>query len=318
MKKGNEILILGAGVSGLSTGIVLLQKGYKVIIWAKDLPPNTTSNKAAAFWYPFLCNPKDKAAIWAKTTLDYIQDNIIKDVESGCIKRMVSEVFAENVEDAWWGAGIDSYRKLYAEELPQGYIDGYHVEGILMDTSMYMDYLLNKFKQLQGMIIQKTVEDIADPLQKYSIIVNCTGLGSRKLFNDEKLFPVRGQMVKIKQNGFDHVIADDEGPNSLAVIIPRLHDIVLGGTIQKDNWSLEVDPKDTQDILRKCALLDPLFKHVEIIEEYVGLRPARDAIRLEIEDYSGKYIIHNYGHGGAGFTLSWGCAKDVLRLVETL
>lgn len=318
MESKNNILILGAGVSGLSTGILLLKKGYSVVIWAKDLPPNTTSNKAAAFWYPYLCNPRDKATKWAKTTLEYLYKEMINDPKSGCITRKVTEVFDEKVDDPWWKDAVSDYKRPTAEELPKGYIDGYEVEGILMDTTVYMDYILEMFRNLGGTIVQKEVTDIQEPLKQYDVIINCTGLGSRELFHDENVYPVRGQMVKIKPNGFDQVIADDEGHNSLAVIIPRLHDIVLGGTAQKDNWSLEVDPKDTQDILRKCAEINPIFKNVEIIEEYVGLRPGRNEVRLEAENYSGKTVIHNYGHGGAGFTLSWGCAQDVVKIIEKL
>lgn len=311
-----QILVLGAGVSGLSSGILLLKKGYEVTIWAKDLPPNTTSNKAAAFWYPYLCNPKNKATQWGKITLNYLKREILNDPQSGCLTRTITEVFEKEVEEPWWKDAVEEYRRPKKNELPQGYVDGYQVEGVLMDTTIYMDYLVNKFKELGGVIVQKTVANIREPLQNYQIVVNCTGLGSRELFHDDTVYPIRGQMVKVKSNGFDQVIADDEGRNSLAVIIPRLHDIMLGGTTQKNDWNLDIDPKDTQEILKKCAALNPIFENVEIIGQSVGLRPARPEIRVEIEKFGSKTVVHNYGHGGSGFTLSWGCAQDVVDLVD--
>jgi D-amino-acid oxidase len=165
-------------------------------------------------------------------------------------------------------------------------------------------------------LCKKEVKDIQEALVDYEIVINCTGLGSRDLFNDQEVFPVRGQVVKVKSNGFDQVIADDDGPNSMAVIIPRLNDIVLGGTVQANNWSLDVDPKDTEDILRKAKALSPAFNEVEVVEERVGLRPVRKEVRLEAEPYGDKVVIHNYGHGGAGYTLSWGCAADVVELTN--
>src|SRR5580700_2911189 len=78
-----NILILGAGVSGLSTGILLLKEGYNVHIQAKDLPPNTTSNIAAAFWYPYLCNPRDKVTKWSGFTLQYLKKHALNDPDSG-------------------------------------------------------------------------------------------------------------------------------------------------------------------------------------------------------------------------------------------
>ncbi len=313
-----RILILGAGVSGLSTGILLLQEGHNVHIWAKDLPPNTTSNIAAAVWFPYLCNPRDKATEWSGFTLRYLKQNILNDPDSGCIARTVTELFEKEVDEPWWRDAVESYRRPTKDVLPIGYADGYQTEAILMDTSTYMDWLVEKYKELGGALEQREVTNISQAFEAYDLVVNCTGLGSRTLFNDEQVYPVRGQVVIVKPNGFKQVIADDEGRNSLAVIIPRINDIVLGGTAQANNWSTEVNPKDTDDILRKAKTLSPVFNNVEILETKVGLRPARHAVRLETELFDGKYVIHNYGHGGSGFTLSWGCANEVTSLVKDL
>ncbi len=96
-----EILVLGCGVSGLSTGILLLQSGYSVTIWAKDLPPNTTSNKAAAIWYPYLCFPREKAIPWAKETFTYFQQHMINDPKSGCMYRTITELFTKQQPEPW-------------------------------------------------------------------------------------------------------------------------------------------------------------------------------------------------------------------------
>lgn len=312
-----EILILGAGVSGLSTGILLLKKGYKVTIWAKDLPPNTTSNKAGAFWYPYLSKPKEKVTKWAKSTLEYLKNEFIKDPNNGCVMRTMTEIFDTKVVEPEWKGAVE-YRRPAQDQLPEGYIDGYQIEAVMMDTTIYINYLVEMFKSLGGGLVQKTVNNIQEALAEYDVVVNCTGLGSRELFNDSSIYPVRGQIVRVKPNGFDQVIADDAAHNNLSYIIPRINDIVLGGTAQINDWNLEVDPKDTEEILRKCAEIAPEFKNVEIIGQSVGLRPARDEIRLETEDYSGKTVIHNYGHGGSGFTLSWGCAQEVATLLSSL
>lgn len=313
-----EILILGAGVSGLSTGILLLKRGYIVTIWAKDLPPNTTSDKAAAYWFPYLCNPKDKCTIWGKVTFDYFLKEFVNDPKSGCFKRKGIELFTEKKSDPWWKDAVPEFKRSSSEDLPSGYIDGYEFDGIIMDTSIYMDYLVNLFNDLGGKIIQKSLSNKQEALHNHDVVVNCTGLGSRELFNDETIYPVRGQTVKVKPNGFDKVLADAEGPNNLAYIIPRTNDIVLGGTDQVNDWNLEVNPGDTKGILERVANLSPQFKTVEVIGESVGLRPTREVIRVEAEKFGNKTVVHNYGHGGSGFTLSWGCAQDVVEIVEGL
>ena len=228
----------------------------------------------------------------------------------------MTEVLDKTKGEPWWREAVGSYRRPSQEELPEGYVDGYQIDGPLMDTSMYVGYILNMYEQLGGRLVKKDVQNIHEALEEYPLIVNCTGLGSRDLFKDEKLYPVRGQIVSIKSNGFDQIVFDDEGPNSVAIIVPRAHDIVLGTTVQANDWNTDIDPQDTKDILRRCANLDPVFEHVQIIGESVGLRPGRDEVRLEAEDFAGKTVIHNYGHGGSGFTLSWGCALDVVELVK--
>jgi D-amino-acid oxidase len=313
-----SVLVLGAGVSGLSVGILLLKNGYTVQIWAKDLPPNTTSNVAAAFWYPYLCNPQDKATRWSRYTLQYLEDYVIADPESGCITRVITEIFDHKAMDPWWADAVDSWRRPKIDELPKGYVDGFQVEATVMDSSRYMNWLVEQYKQLGGILEQHEIQDINEAFAKSKVVVNCTGLGSRTLFNDTELYPIRGQVVKIKSNGFKTVIADDEGPNKMAIIVPRVDDIVLGGTIQENDWNLHEDPKDTEDILNKAKALSPLFNHVEITGVTVGLRPARAEVRLEAEQIDEKTVIHNYGHGGAGYTLSWGCANDVVKLVSDL
>lgn len=319
MKPKQEILILGAGVSGLSTGILLLKKGYPVVIWAKDLPPNTTSNKAAAVWYPYLCFPKDKIIPWARATFEYIQKEIINNPKSGCIVRTVTEMFDKPQPDPWWKDALPGeVERPPKEELPEGYVDAYRIKSIVIDTSLYMDFLMEEFKRLGGRIIQKEIKDIQEAFVEYNLVINCTGLGSRELFNDNKIYPVRGQMIKIKPTGFNEVVVDDDGPNNLCLTVPRVNDIMLGGTAQVNDWNTEIDPKDTEEILRKVKLIAPELKNIEIIGESVGLRPVRESIRLEIEKFGDKKVVHNYGHGGSGFTIGWGCAQDVATLVSSL
>ncbi len=311
------MLVLGSGVSGLSCGITLLRNGYKVTIWAEDFPPYTTSNKAAAFWYAFELNPKEKTLVWAMESHKYFEKEILTDPASGCAKRKVKNYRDLEVQDRWWNKKLKSFNKFPSNEIIDMYKYGYSYDTFVIDTSIYMNYLVENFQTLGGTMIKKKVTEIKEALDYSSIVINCTGLGSRKLFNDERVYPSRGQTIRIKPNGLDHIIIDDSGHNNFAMAAPRINDIVLGGTRQANNWNTEIDPKDTQEILRKCAQLSPLLKNVEIIGEAVGLRPVRDEIRLEAENYSGKTVIHNYGHGGSGFSASWGCANSVLELVST-
>jgi D-amino-acid oxidase len=97
--------------------------------------------------------------------------------------------------------------------------------------------------------------------------------------------------------------------------VPRSQDIVLGGTAQEGDERLAPDQATAAAILERCARLEPRLRGAEVLEHKVGLRPGRPSVRLEAERRAGGLLVHNYGHGGAGVTLSWGCADEVARLI---
>ena len=101
--------------------------------------------------------------------------------------------------------------------------------------------------------------------------------------------------------------------NLLIYTIPRRDVTVLGGTAQRGDWDEDIRDEDTELILRKCESLWPELDRSKVVGVSVGLRPSRKEVRLEVENISGRLVVHNYGHGGAGVTLSWGCADEVVR-----
>ena len=146
------------------------------------------------------------------------------------------------------------------------------------------------------------------------VVVNCVGLGARELCDDAEVVPARGQIIFIDQDpGIGHF---DQQPDTLTYTIPRSDVTVLGGTAQIGDWDLEMRPEDDELILDKVEALWPDLDRNKIIGGTVGLRPSRSEVRLEVEIAAGRTVVHNYGHGGAGVTLSWGCAEEVASLVS--
>lgn len=316
-----DILLIGCGVSGLTTGLCLLQAGYTVHIWARDLPPHTTSSVAAAIWFPYKAYPVDRVTAWGRISFQKFKE--LQSVEgSGVIMSSILELKPEPCADPWWAGAVDNFRHAGLDELPPGYPDGYAFEGPVIDTSIYPEYLMRTFQAQGGRITRRTISDLSEAFAHSSIVVNCSGLEARELVGDQDLHPARGQVVRVKHNGFRRVLLDEDGPNKLAYIVPRTRDIILGGTFEEYNDSLEPDPAETQAILRRCAHLAPEFAHIapeDILDVYCGLRPARSTVRLEAERISPeRLLVHNYGHGGAGVTLSWGCAREVVELVAKM
>jgi D-amino-acid oxidase len=146
------------------------------------------------------------------------------------------------------------------------------------------------------------------------LIVNCTGVYARQVVPDPHVFPLRGQVVRIKAPHIQQGYMDD---STFTYIFPRGDDWVLGGVSQPGNWNLEPDAATAENILQRCEQIEPSVRHAEIIKHSVGLRPGRHEVRLECETVDERCaVIHNYGHGGVGYTLSWGCADEVTTLAR--
>jgi D-amino-acid oxidase len=310
-----DILVIGCGVSGLSCGIRLLEAGFGVRIWARDLPPDTTSSVAAAVWYPYKAYPEHLVVGWAAATYaDFIQ--LAQVAETGVMLREGVELFPWPVEDPWWRAAVPGFRRATAAELPDGYRDGYVFEAPVIEMPVYLGFLARRFERLGGRVEVRALDTLDEAFAQYDVVVNCAGLGARELVGDRSLTPIRGQVVRVAQVGIERFTLDDYGPGGVTYIVPRSNDCILGGTAEEGSENLAPDAATAEAILARCIALEPRLRDAAVLEHKVGLRPGRASVRLEAEPLAvGKLLIHNYGHGGAGITLSWGCASVVVGLV---
>lgn len=164
---------------------------------------------------------------------------------------------------------------------------------------------------------------------KADIVLNCTGLASRKLGGvaDEKVHPARGQIVVVRNEsrGMHSISGTDDGPDEAMYIMrrPAGGGTILGGCYQRDNWESQPDPSLAIRIMKRCVEANPELTNgkgieaLDVIRHGVGLRPARDGgARVEKEKIDGTWVVHNYGHGGAGYQCSYGCAKAAVELVN--
>eukprot|EP00057_Strongylocentrotus_purpuratus_P004128 XP_003728090.1 PREDICTED: D-aspartate oxidase isoform X1 [Strongylocentrotus purpuratus] len=184
--------------------------------------------------------------------------------------------------------------------------------------------MTEKFLKNGGTMIQRMVDSFAELSGQYDVIVNCTGIGSRFLANDDSVEPVRGQVMKVHAPwilGYNRYRGDPGSGADKHHIYPRQDDVTVGGTAQLGRWDTEVDPEDAKQIWERACKVVPSLKSAKIIKHWVGLRPQRSkGVRVEAETMtygSDKVkVVHNYGHGGCGITLHWGCAQDAAKLVQ--
>ena len=310
-----EITVIGCGVSGLTCGIVLQEAGYPVRIVTREMPEETVSAVAAAIWYPFHASPVERVLGWGQYSFQTFQQ-LAPQPHTGISLVTLWELFPEPAPDPWWRDAVPTYRRLTT--LPPGAADGFEVTVPLIETPIYLNYLLQRFRAGGGKIEQRALANLDELAERGRVLINCTGLAARELVGDAQLYPIRGQIHLVKASGFIPTILDEHNPAGLTYIIPRRDGVVVGGTVQAHDERLERDAQDSQAIWQRATRLVPQLAAAAPITERVGLRPGRATIRLEQEWLTPDCpVIHNYGHGGAGFTLSWGCAAEVLTLVQT-
>ncbi len=308
-----DILVIGCGVAGLSCARLLQEQGHRVRIWAAAQSPRTTSDVAAAFWYPYRVYPEERVAGWARDSFAAFAR--IQDGDAGVLTRSAIELLHGPAETSW-SATLPGARAARPEELPDGFAYGQVFDSYVIETPRYLPWLRRAFLGAGGTIEVRRLATLREALGHAEVIVHCSGLGARELADDRRMQPVRGQLVRLKNPGLDRVIIDEQSGGSITYVVPRSDDVILGGTSEEGEEQLAPSGAATEAILARCLALEPRLRSAPILGTQVGLRPCRAEVRVEREEIEGTPVIHNYGHGGAGITLSWGCAIEALSLLR--
>jgi D-amino-acid oxidase len=312
--------IIGAGVSGLTCGVVFAEGGWDVTIFADETGQQTTSGAAAAVWFPYDAEPADKVILWSLITYDRLRD-LARDSRSGVSMlelRQFPRIGEIPIPD--WA------KNLGARRLPpqvgaidpiaraSGFTSGFALTVPLIDATIYLDYLADRFRDAGGIIESAHINKVEEIPRDFDLIVNCAGIGARELVHDSELEPHRGQVAIVPKLDLAQAIVCDGPP--LMYAIPRARDCVFGGT-NSISENREPSSADTRSIVSECSRVLGIEAPAVIVVK-VGLRPFRKSgVRLEPEkSRDGRTVIHNYGHGGAGFTLSWACAEEVWTLAS--
>ena len=312
-----QIVIIGSGVIGLSSAYRLLEAGFGVTVLAQTLPPNTTSDVAAAFWSPSATAGEERERKWAMASLHTFRG--MADEAAAGVAVVDLHQLTQTPHPMPYLANAGEVRPVAEERFPAPWT-GYTVAVPRIDVPVYMPWLVRQVEHMGGQIRPYIIQRLSEIGPEFPVIVNCTGLGARLLTGDA-LFPVRGQVISVQKpkDLVSDIIYADADQEKTTYIIPRSRDCLLGGTYQYRNGDTTVDPHTAEEILDRCALFNPALRDVTILQHKVGLRPGRSSVRLETEQLrTGQQVIHNYGHGSIGHTLSWGCAADIVTLVQAL
>jgi D-amino-acid oxidase len=320
-----RVIVLGAGAVGLTTAIRLLEAGADVRVVSAAPLEATTSWITAGIWFPTHVGPPDRVGVWGGRTFEVLAGQA-RDGVPGVVMRESLALYREPPGRPAWTAAVGAAREVRdapAGELPPGYRYGLRFVVPQAEMPVYQPWLAGQVVALGGEIVRRRVGDLAElGGPGVDAVVNCPGLGARELVDDLAVYPVRGQIVRVSNPGVTRSVRDEFHPAGRAYVHPRSSDCILGGTLDEDQWDTAPDPAVAQSILDRCADIVPEVAGAEVIETLAGLRPGRPGVRLEEGEPlagaggRGVRVVHNYGHGGAGITLSWGCAEDVVQLLH--
>lgn len=327
-----QFVILGGGINGLSCAMRLSNEfPFSTIQIVSDhFSPNTTSDVAAGLWGPYVLGGTSitECRRWAQETHDYFLQLWRGGYADRCGICLVPvlELYETDTTAPWWHDIVFGFSKtkILKPGDPDDHHDSFHTVFAYItftcEPSKIMKHYRDALSTRNVTFRQEHLTDIRclekKKIHPKAIIINCLGLGSQYAANDAEIYPIRGQIQRVKAEYVFNSFADES-----CYIIPNTDTVILGGTKQKDN-NLQISPVDRYEIRAYCQTILPALKDAVTVKDDVGLRPVRfSGVRLEVErvifaNGENHVIIHNYGHGGAGITLAWGCAGEVVRKIQ--
>ncbi len=297
---------------GLTCALELARAGHAVRVHTADDVGATTSAVAAAVWFPYRAAPADAVLRWAAGSLQ-VFTALAEDLVTGVVLREGTVVHRTPEPDLWWAPGIAGLRPATAGELPPGAPAGTRCTLPVVEMGRYLPWLVDACRAAGVEIVPGRVDRLADV--PGDVVVLAAGVRSGEHAGEGSHGAVQGQVVRLANPGLRDWLLDEDNPAGLTYVVPRGDDVVCGGTAVEGATGTDPDPGVEAAILARVRALVPPLGDAPVRSRGVGLRPARPTVRLDRTELDGRPLISCYGHGGAGVTLSWGCAADVVALV---
>jgi D-amino-acid oxidase len=305
-------------VVGLTCAVRLQEAGVKVALVTADEPARTVSAIAAAVWYPTHIGAEPRVLDWARRTFDELAAHAVHGIAGVVMRPTRMLLRAPSPQQPWWATALPDFRAVRPSEVPAPFTGEWQFTAPTVEMGPYLDWLLQRITSAGGVLLRRRLVRLTDVADLAPVVVNATGLAAGGLAPDPAVYPVRGRLVLVSNPGLLASVRDEDNPAGLTYIHPRSRDVVLGGSFEPGASDCTPSATIGREIVERCAALIPELRGARVIDQLVGLRPARHGgVRLAIDPVGlpgGIQLVHNYGHGGAGVTLGWGCADEVVNL----
>lgn len=331
-----SVCIIGGGVVGLTCADVL-SDDFEVTVVAEQIGLTSASIVATAIWHVYLVDNTDLATLkWAQETLEKLMEIQQTEPEAGVSLIRGVELFRKSAPHLPTWAEIPPYFELLSDQEVARFISmdppdnarvlpirwGYRIEAPAASMEAYLPWLLARIQAKGVRCVERRLPSLEHASEYGSLVVNCSGYGARKLTPESGISPVKGQyLVYVADDGAPvEYYGDDDHPVETSYVIPRSGEVIIGGTEEYDEEDLDFSRTDSE-LLDRVEPFEPWVARLrgrEPLRRVVGLRPFRPTgVRLELTEPPGATpVIHNFGHGGSGFSLSWGCANAVAELAR--
>lgn len=299
-----RITVIGSGVIGLSCALWLAERAHEVTVVSADAVTETTSMVAGGLVYPRHAEPADRCDRWTEVSVTQFQ-RLAERPETG-VRMLTGKLLRrEDRPVPSWAESVGGIKR--DTDVGGPWRDALTFRPPLVNTRQYLDWLAAEVSRAGVRTERRPVRNLSEFDDSADLVVNAAGLGAGRLVADASVQPARGQVVHVADPGLHEWVVDED---DFSYVLPHGDHVVCGGTEELGNSDLEPDQDTTRDILRRCDALVPGIAEAKVLVAKVGLRPYRPEIRLERSDD----VIHCYGHGGVGITVSWGCAEEVAEL----
>ena len=309
-----KIVVVGAGVSGLTCAVALLEAGAEVAVLTAGAPAGTVSAVAGAMVGPVFGSGDERSRVWEQRS-DAVFRKLAGDPATGVRLVRGRLLAAPELGPGLppWVAEVPGYRApLAGEQLPPGFVSGFAAELPFADMPAYLGWLAGRVQTLGGSIQQRVVTSLGEI--DADVVVNCSGLGSRQLAGDDAVQPVWGQHVLVDAPFVDEFVFEGGASADGISVVPHRRGVLLGGVRRHGRNALMPDQQIAAETIARAAVAIPELASAPVLGIEVGLRPGRPQVRLEAQQAGGLTVIHDYGHDGSGVFWSWGCAADVVAL----